>query len=275
MCTRVIAGLSSTFILLLCLSSPIAAQGPKLPAPPNSGDTDRLEEAHDELARRLFERRQREQTEGIQPRSTGSALSLPEAPASSIWDPTWTPLDPSPLGQQALTPPEPGRQAVLPEPRIELPPPVAAPTIPLADHERVAEHPSASSAAAAKSRVQTRVIRGTKGLREVQSRAAKKIHGSRRNRAHGVARSAPARSFADVFRIVGRGMGNGMSCMARGTCKSSRQMVEGAMGAVSAGIVGAGVAGGPGLVTGSIVGVVATAPRFRAGGTRSPPRRRH
>jgi hypothetical protein len=133
--------------------------------------------------------------------------------------------------------------------------------------------------------IKTRIEYGRRGGTEVrQARVACRVDAEgkvvavqspQRPRAHGQrqqgigATSARARTFGDVFRIVGRRMGNGMSCVARGNCRSSRQVVEGAMGAVSVGIVGAGVGGGPGLVTGSIVGAAATAnlrkrgPRWR------------
>ncbi len=272
--TLVVAGVCSALAVLgglLSSSSPSIAQESQLASPPPSDDADPVEEARDELAKRLFERAQRERAREGRPASGSALESSPPAPrASSVWDPAWSPLDPRPLGRPpVLRAPAPTREASLPEPQIQLPPPVPVPIIPPAP-ERVAESPRQPSLPAV---MDERFQTGAAGGEQTRARRApmpSRTHASPRKRAHVVsARNAPrARTFGDVFRIVGRGMGNGMSCVARGNCKSARHVVEGAMGAVSVGIVGAGVGGGPGLVTGSIVGAAAAA-NFRKPGNGS------
>jgi hypothetical protein len=235
-----------------------------------------MEAARDELARRLFERAERQRGgESRQPSSTSALASSPSDPrASSIWDRTWTLLDPRPLDPQGLRAPEPSRQAALPELDVPLPPPVSVPIIPPAAPERLAEssppRPAPDAAPAPERRAQTRTVARTKG-RVIGSRLAKPTQARRRNWARaGGARPAPARTFGDVFRTVGRGMGEGLSCIARNNCSSPRQAVGGALGIVTGAVVGAGVAGGPGAVTGSIAGVAASAPRKASGAPSRP-----
>jgi hypothetical protein len=90
-----------------------AAAAPSTSSSWNRPEADLMEEAYDELARRLFERARRQRAaQADHPLTTGSLVrpSPIEPRLGSIWRPEWSLLDPHPLGPStALTLPTSSR----------------------------------------------------------------------------------------------------------------------------------------------------------------------